>query len=247
MLDRPLRLCPLAVLDFESTWLDTGEQHPVSVALIHAELGRSGNETIFTHELIKPSVPIRPEATAIHGITDEMVAHADPICDILDRLLDGIEGRVLCSYNLPFDWGILDEQLRMAGYLEEDCPEFGFLDPLVWAKVTDKFEKGKKLTDVARRRGLVFAAHDASADAITTARVAPLLLRDLKSMKGFDHKVLDSVGSMWEWTKKEAIAWEVWFRNYCYRQNRPIPDCKWHEILGVSFRPIPLSRQQALI
>jgi hypothetical protein len=86
-------------------------------------------------------------------------------------------------------------------------------------------------------------AHDASADAIITARVVPLLLRDLKNLPGFDHKVLESVGSMWEWTKKEAIDWEVWFRNYCYRNNRPVPDCKWHQILGVEFKSRALQQQ----
>lgn len=226
--DMPLRRAPVAILDWETTWDDMRGQYPVSVAVVHCEMGVMGSEKVVMNQLIDPMTNIRPEATKIHGIDNEKVKDAPTMRDVLPDVLKLIDGRVLGAYNLPFDWCILDEQCKIHGL---DGPSFGFIDPLVWAKVADRRQKGKKLSDVARRRGFRFDAHDAAADALTTARVAPLLLRDLRSITGFDCKALDTVAGIWEFTKKEAIAWEDNYKGWCARQNRSEPELKWHNLL----------------
>jgi len=228
-MDTPLRKAPVAVLDWETTWDDMHGQYPVSVAVIHCELGLRGSEKVVLNQLIDPLVQIREEATRIHGIDNEKVKNAPTMKDVLPGVLELISGRILAAYNLPFDWCILDEQCKIH---ELDGPVFGFLDPLVWAKVADRRERGKKLSDVARRRGFRFDAHDAAADALTTARVMPLLLRDLRSVTGFDCKQLDTVAGIWEFTKREGLGWERWYKGWCAKQpDRDEPELKYHSLL----------------
>jgi DNA polymerase III epsilon subunit-like protein len=225
----PLRRAPVAILDWETTWTDDA-QHPVSVAVVHCELGVVGSEKLVMNQLIKPSVPIRPEATKIHGIDDAKVANSPSVQQVIPEIMKHLDGRVLAAFNLPFDWEILADRMVE---IQEVPLSFGMLDPLVWAKVADKYQRGKKLTDVARRRGIVFQAHDASSDAMATARVMPLLLRDLRQM-GVSTKAFDSVGAIWEWTKFEGLAWEVNYKNHCRLNNKRPPSLSYHRILGKS-------------
>jgi DNA polymerase III epsilon subunit family exonuclease len=53
--------------------------------------------------LIKPDNPIPSEASAIHGITDEMVVDAPTFAEIYPELKKRIEGRVFVAYNATYD------------------------------------------------------------------------------------------------------------------------------------------------
>jgi DNA polymerase III epsilon subunit-like protein len=224
-----LRGAKVAVIDFETTWDDDSArtQHPVSVAVVHCDLGVLGSERVVLNQVINPECRIRPEATAIHGISNERVFDKPTFDKVLPEIAEAIDGRVLASYNLPFDWGVLNL------YAPGLCP-FGSLDPLVLAKVADQFKRSKKLVDVAARRGINLEnAHDACADALATARVIPLLLRDIKQAKTFRPEALDSVAGIWDWTCREAIAWERWYASSRARDGKPTPDLQWHKLLGV--------------
>lgn len=222
----PLRKAPVAVIDWETTREDDAArtQHPVSVAIVHCELGVIGSERVVFQSKIKPAVHIRPEATKIHGISNEMVQGKPPVEDLIPEFERHLEGRLVAAYNIPFDVPIMQRYL--------DIP-YGTLDPLVWAKVADQYKKGKKLTDVCSRRGITFGAHDATEDAVATAKVMPLLLRDLKQHPKFKPETLDTISSMWSWTQKEALSWEQWFHGWCKKKGRDEPDMRWHRLLGM--------------
>lgn len=226
--DMPLRRAPVAVIDWETTWDSFRQQYPVSVAVVHCELGIKGTEVPVFQSLINPMVRISQEATDIHGIDNDAVADAPECHEVLPQILDLIDGRVLASYNLPFDWQILHDECKRAGL---DAPPFGCLDPLVWAKVVDKYEKGKKLGQVAARRGIMFDAHEAVADAMTTAKIMPLLLQGLRYQKGFNVRYLDSVAGIWGYTVHEALAWEDWYEGWCAKNDRQKPELKWRGLM----------------
>ena len=61
--------------------------------------------------LINPRVPIPADATAIHGITDEMVADAPVFAAILPGLTSVLHGRRCGIWNEEFDYGILPGEL----------------------------------------------------------------------------------------------------------------------------------------
>lgn len=219
----PLRGAPIAVLDFETTGVDPRTCHPVQVAVATCRLGESEPEVAF-RTLIRPPSPIPEAASAIHDITDADVADAPTMAEALPDLLSLLNGRVLAAYNLPFDWQIL---ARFAPSIP-----FGSICGFVLARAIDKFERGKKLSDVASRRGIRFDAHDAGSDALTTARLLPVLLRELARGKerqdryGRTHKDgpwcepadLRSVGALWRWTLRAGAEQEADLDAYFRRE-----------------------------
>lgn len=62
--------------------------------------------------LVKPSGPIHPDATKVHGITDEMVKDAPSLKDVLPKLMDFIGPRTLVAHNARFDLSFLQEGLK---------------------------------------------------------------------------------------------------------------------------------------
>lgn len=67
--------------DLETTGVDAQTARVVEIAA--ARMNTDGAMSPAVATLVNPGVPIPPEATAIHGITDEMVADAPPFSDAL--------------------------------------------------------------------------------------------------------------------------------------------------------------------
>ncbi|MDZ4021045.1 3'-5' exonuclease DinG [Pseudomonas sichuanensis] len=84
------------VLDVEST--GTGYDDEVcEIAIVDA----NGMPIIET--LIRPTQPIPPQATAIHGITNSMVATAPSWPEVAKQYEDAVAGRTVVAYNASFD------------------------------------------------------------------------------------------------------------------------------------------------
>ena len=96
-----MRYC---VIDFETTGLDPVADEVVEFAAVRVEDGEIG---LHIASLCKPSIPIPPGATRIHGITGRMVRFADPFSDYLTSFLDFIGEDTLVGHNLSFDFGFL--------------------------------------------------------------------------------------------------------------------------------------------
>ena len=239
MTTRRLRGARVAVLDFETTSPDPLATHPVQVAIAHLDLGVTEPVLAF-QSLIRPPCAIPAEATAIHGISDFHVKDAPTWEDVEDDIAVALAGRVLAAYNLPFDWQILHR-------MDPLCAPFGHLDPLVWVKAISKYEKGKRLSDECARRGIPLAAHDAGADALATAHLLPLLLRDLvrgrerldkygRAQKDGPWCSVDDVSTVegiWSWTTATALEQERDFAAYRKSQGQEAPSLSYHTLLGV--------------
>ena len=234
---RPLRGAPVAVLDFETTGPDPRSCVPVQVAVAHYLLGDSEPDVVYA-SLINPGVPIPEGATAVHHITDEAVKDAPTWTEALEPLLHALEGRVLVAFNLPFDWQILARGVVASGRSLSELP-FGGLDPLVWAKVAHRYQKGKKLVDVAARYNVPIDAHDASGDVLATARVMPKLLHDLGRHQECGRDPLLSVGAMWAWTLRNALAEDRGYAAWCRTQGRLDPILYWEELSSNAWIPGP--------
>ncbi|MHB1558057.1 MAG: exonuclease domain-containing protein [Isosphaeraceae bacterium] len=73
-----------------------------------------GSNRIHTRR-VNPGIPIHPEATAVHGITDADVAHERPFAEIAPGLATYLDGCDLCGYNIwTFDLKILVAEFRRA-------------------------------------------------------------------------------------------------------------------------------------
>lgn len=90
------------ILDSETTGLGSFDQ---IVQL--AAIDKDGQTLLDT--LIRPTRSIPSDATAIHGITNEMVENAPPLIDILPALYSAVLYHDLIIYNSNFDLFMIDQ------------------------------------------------------------------------------------------------------------------------------------------
>ncbi|MGI6237355.1 MAG: exonuclease domain-containing protein [Candidatus Excrementavichristensenella sp.] len=104
------------VLALETTGLDSKKDRIIEIGAIKVRRYRSP-ETFSTY--VNPGMPIDPAATAIHGITDAMVAGAPTERDAIGRLVDFI-GNIpyIAAHDAPLNTDFLVEAcLRCDEYL----------------------------------------------------------------------------------------------------------------------------------
>lgn len=126
--------------------------------------------------LVRPTRPIPAEATAIHGITDDLVASAPSWPEVAERYAALIAGRTVVAYNAAFDVRLLRQTHQIHGLtapiLKTACAM------LMYAAWHGEYDRGRdcwrwlKLIDAATDCGVAEAgAHRALADARMTLGV----------------------------------------------------------------------------
>jgi DNA polymerase-3 subunit epsilon len=159
-------LKPIVFFDIETTGLDIAKDRIVSLATIKISLDGDKEEKQI---LINPTIPISEEASAVHGITDDMVKDAPTFKQLSKSLLQYFEGCDLAGYNSDYyDLPLLMKEFQRCSI---DFPtwEVNLVDVL-------KFEKtlnSNKLTEVYKRyTGKTLEdAHDSLSDVRATFEV----------------------------------------------------------------------------
>lgn len=152
--------------DLETTGVDTDTALPVSVAMVRTYGGMCAGEL---HLLCNPEVPIPAEATAIHGITDEMVkANGKPLAlieaAVMGELYNCQQSNIpVVGMNLSYDLSLMNAMC--AGMLERVTLPY-IIDLYVIDKHVDKYRKGsRKLSALCEHYGVTHGgAHDALED-----------------------------------------------------------------------------------
>ncbi|HMQ74673.1 MAG TPA: 3'-5' exonuclease [Flavobacteriales bacterium] len=104
---------PLAFFDLETTGTRIGQDRIVQVGVVR--MSPDGRRQPW-QSLVNPGIPIPAEATAVHGITDAMVANAPPLESVADEVLAALEGCDLAGFNvIRFDVPFLAEELHRVG------------------------------------------------------------------------------------------------------------------------------------
>ncbi len=99
---------PLVILDLETTGVSIASDRIVEFSALKASPG--GAEEWLTLR-INPGIPISPEATRIHGITDADVANEPHFKDVARRIAAFFDGCDLAGFNaMKFDIPILCEE-----------------------------------------------------------------------------------------------------------------------------------------
>ena len=157
---------PLVFFDLETTGVDTVHDRIVEVSMI--KIMPSGEEVVRTRR-INPQMHIPEQATAIHGITDEMVKDEPTFAQIAKSMAQFIEGCDFGGFNSNrFDLPMLVEEFLRAG-VDVDFKRCKFIDVQnIFHKMEQrtlvaayKFYCDKELTD----------AHSAEADTKATYEV----------------------------------------------------------------------------
>jgi DNA polymerase-3 subunit epsilon len=162
----PLAECRFVVFDLETTGLQPSHgDRIVSIGAVRVEGGRVVEGERFT-SFAQPGRPIPPASTAIHGITDAMVAHAPPWPEAVAAFHRFAGDSVLVAHNAGFDMACLHAAEAQAGVRFAN-PALCTLRLSEWL---DPDERAHDLDSLAARHGLVIAGrHDALGDAEATA------------------------------------------------------------------------------
>ncbi len=116
--ETPLRQLPLSrplvFFDLETTGLDVQQDRIVQFAFIRVDPGKELTEW---KELVHPGIPIPPEASRVHGITDAVVADKPPFSYFAPRIGGLLHESDLAGFNAArFDVPFLQAEMERAGF-----------------------------------------------------------------------------------------------------------------------------------
>ncbi|MDR2481426.1 MAG: 3'-5' exonuclease [Spirochaetaceae bacterium] len=153
-------------LDFETA--QYGPESACAAGLVRFE---NGCRTGSYYSLIRPpSLYIRPDFTAIHGIRTEDVESAPRFSDIWETgILPFIGGLPVAAHNARFDMRVLRAVLEYYGL---GIPRIRYFCTLEIARKLWPELPSRALTKLAEHFGIEYEAHNALADADTCGLVA---------------------------------------------------------------------------
>lgn len=103
---------PLAFIDLETTGINVTSDRIVEISVL--KISPNSREDWFSSR-VNPEMPIPPKSIAIHGITNEDVAHSPTFREIARNLSAFVEGCDLAGYNaIKFDIPLLAEEFLRA-------------------------------------------------------------------------------------------------------------------------------------
>lgn len=157
---------PIVFFDLETTGVDTSKDRIVEISMI--KIMPDGEEITRTRKL-NPTIPIPPEATAVHGITDDDVKDEPTFQQVAKSLAQFIQGCDFGGFNSNrFDLPVLVEEFLRAG-VDVDLKRRKFID------VQNIFHKKEQRTLVAAYKFYcdrdLNDAHSAEADTRATYEV----------------------------------------------------------------------------
>ncbi len=109
VLDRALEQAPFVVVDIEATGQRAELLGITEIGALRMEGSREVDRFL---SLVNPGRPIPPYVVKLTGITDEMVAAAPPIEEVMPRFATFLAGAVLVAHDTAFDVAVLDRASR---------------------------------------------------------------------------------------------------------------------------------------
>ncbi len=201
---------PLAVFDIESTGTNRRTDRIIDLAVVKL-LPNGKRET--HHFRVNPEMPIPPDSTKIHGITDEDVKGKPTFKQEAAKIAAVLEGCDLGGYNiLGFDIPVLTEEFARAG-MEFDLDDRRVLDA---QRIYHKREPRDLTAALAYYcNEMHLGAHDALGDVEAVLRVLDGQLarysdlpRDLDGLDAYcnpkDPSWVDRAGKL-KWAGGEAV------------------------------------------
>ena len=208
---------PLAVIDTETTGRDAlNGDRIVEIGIV---VGLRGEVIKRVNWLVNPGIPIPDAAREVHGISDDDVKDKPSFKEIAHEVAEALRGSIPVAYNASFDRAFVGAELATSGLVLDAFPpcmrsDCEWVDPLVWARELQKFEKGKKLGDVAARMGVALDnAHRASDDAEAALRIMYAF--------GKDPRVPQTYAALVQEQRRLSRGQEDDFRMWRQRNPRP--------------------------
>ncbi len=201
--------------DLETTGVETETDRIVTISTVHRVNDSSNDENGTNATVFNPGVPIPPGATAIHGITDEMVKEAgyspaEELPYFLSIIEDAwVKGIPLVGCNITFDLSMFSAELK------RHCDiSFKLSGPIVDIMVLHRMAGNKKATlalmskyyDVQNA-----TAHDSTSDVIATLDILQKMIAKSPRLQDTDLRDL---------YVEQKVAHRAWARNMQQYFNR---------------------------
>lgn len=181
---------PIVFFDLETTGVDTSHDRIVEISLV--KVMPDGEQIVKTRRL-NPEMPIPPEATAVHHITDADVKDCPTFRQVAKSLAQFLEGCDFGGFNSNrFDLPLLVEEFLRVG-VDVDFKRRKFID------VQNIFHKMEQRTLVAAYKFYcqkeLTEAHSAESDTLATYEVLkaqldryPELQNDVTALADFSSR-----------------------------------------------------------
>ena len=163
--------------DLETTGVDISKDRIVQVGAAYFHQGRCIQKN---EALINPEIPIPPESSQVHGVTDEKVKDAPTFAEFAPRLVKHFNGQIfphlpppiLIGYNLiSYDLPLATNEARRIG-IDLSIEQTPVIDVITFVRWYLRHKRSLKLTDVIKEFGVALTnAHDAVADARATGEL----------------------------------------------------------------------------
>jgi DNA polymerase-3 subunit epsilon/CBS domain-containing protein len=156
------------VVDTETTGLDVTQSRIVQIGAVRIGGNHLHDDDVFDM-LVYPGEPIPAKTTAVHGITDHMVADAQRFDEIADPFIDFVGETALLGHNIGFDIAMLKREFSL---IERDWTLPPVLDTIALARIINPVLPNFTLEVIASWLGLsVKNRHSALGDARMTAQI----------------------------------------------------------------------------
>ncbi|SEH59633.1 DNA polymerase-3 subunit epsilon [Mycolicibacterium rutilum] len=161
-----------AVVDVETSGFRPGQARIVSIAAL--ALGDDGNVEHSLYSLLNPGVD--PGPTHVHGLTAEMLDGQPTFADIVDHLVELLDGRTLVAHNVGFDYSFLAAEAEL---VNRQLPTDTVMCTVELARRLDLGTENLRLETLAAHWGVdQMKPHDALDDALVLAQILkPVLVR----------------------------------------------------------------------
>ncbi|MGE5537567.1 MAG: exonuclease domain-containing protein [Solirubrobacterales bacterium] len=202
----PLDELPVTVLDTETTGLDVKLDRIVSVGAVRVHGARIFRSAVIDR-LVDPGKHIPARSTAVHGITDAMVAGQPAIAATLPEVMAMLQNTVVVGHNIGFDLALLRRSAEEAGLAWVDPP---WLDTILLAGALEPEQEDLNLDAVAARMGVsIQGRHTALGDSLVTAEiyVRMLALLGRRGIKTLADAVAFSQKARHIIAQQRAVGW----------------------------------------
>lgn len=181
---------PLVFFDLETTGTNVATDRIIEVCAI--KLNPDGSQSEL-YELLDPTIPIPAGATAVHNITNEMVAGKPTFAEKAGEFADFFCNCDLGGYNIKrFDVPMLMEEFARLGKYPIKVSDTSFVDVMALYHQREKRDLASAVRFYCGREH--DGAHSAKADVLATIEVLKsqlLRYEDLQPNTSFLHSVLD--------------------------------------------------------
>jgi DNA polymerase-3 subunit epsilon len=218
--------CPFAVVDIETTGGVAGTHAMTEIAIVRVEQGRI---VARWRSFVNPLQPIPRFITQLTGITDEMVAGAPHVREILPTMIRHFGDAIVVGHNVRFDATFIDFELRRHGYTGISAPT---LDTLALARRTIAEVANYKLGTLTRELGLdVERHHRALADATATAELLVHCVKRLEDAGVF------TFGALQQYLRTRPIKRKRSARARAFGEVSQLP--VWTSVLSSELASVP--------